>query len=358
MAPGIVDWDLARGTAGRVSGDESGPGLDPETAQAACARGLARVLDYSGLEPTTPIPEAEVVTRSEWIDSNLDQLRELAAPLEQRAAAEIDLPWPFAGLVRGALGAAGGLEAGVVVGYASRRVLGQYQVSLSAQVTSPRMLLVGRNVANAARELEVDHDRFLLWVAIHEQTHSVQFASVPWLRDHLAALVARLVETAGGEIDVKALGALAKRVLTTDPRRTIREALRGELARALAGPGQMAIVEELQATMAVVEGYAEHVMDAAAADDDGLAGMRARMDDRRARGNGLADVIARALGMGMKLRQYELGKAWSDAVVAESGIAGLNRVWSKPAALPSEAELEAPGEWLERMETGFSPVPA
>ena len=109
------------------------------------------------------------------------------------------------------------------------------------------------------------------------------------------------------------------------------------------------MIDELQATMAVIEGYAEHVMDAAAQDDPGLAGMRARMDERRARRGGLADVIARALGMGMKLRQYELGKSWSDAVAADAGVEGLNRVWADPAALPSPAELEAPREWLERV---------
>jgi putative hydrolase len=101
--------------------------------------------------------------------------------------------------------------------------------------------------------------------------------------------------------------------------------------------------------MAVIEGYAEHVMDAAAASDAGLEGLRDRMDERRARRSGLGDAIARVLGLGMKLRQYELGKAWSDAVTAEAGIAGLNRVWVEPAALPTLAELERPAEWLARV---------
>ena len=87
--------------------------------------------------------------------------------------------------------------------------------------------------------------------------------------------------------------------------------------------------------MAVIEGYAEHVMDAAAAGDPRLG--RAARPDGRAAGarGGLGDIIARLLGLGMKLRQYELGKAWSDAVAAEAGIAGLNRVWESPASLPA-----------------------
>ena len=42
----------------------------------------------------------------------------------------------------------------------------------------------------------------------------------------------------------------------------------------------------------------------------------------------------RLLGMDMKMRQYELGKAFCDAVVAEGGIELLNRVWDAPEALP------------------------
>ena len=347
---GLVDWGLGGRVARAVArGDSEPPAGFGEAAREVGERGLDRVLAYTGLQPSALIPDVETVTRGAWVDSNLAELRELAGPLEARAAAEISLPRPLGGLVRGGLGAAGGVEAGVVVGYASRRVLGQYQLSLSGQAKPPRMLLVGQNLVTAARELGSDLDRFLLWVAIHEQTHSVQFAAVPWLREHLTGLVGRLIETASGDVDVSALAGLARRLISTDPRKALREALRGELARALAGPEQAAILEELQATMAVIEGYAEHVMDAAAADDDDLAEMRARMDARRARSGGLGEIIARALGMGMNLRQYELGKSWSDAVVAEAGIAGLNRVWDDPSALPSAPELETPADWVARV---------
>jgi uncharacterized protein (DUF2342 family) len=54
----------------------------------------------------------------------------------------------------------------------------------------------------------------------------------------------------------------------------------------------------------------------------------------------------------VKLRQYELGKGFSDAVVANAGIEGLNRVWADPAALPTLDELEHPDGWLERTGSG------
>ena len=36
----------------------------------------------------------------------------------------------------------------------------------------------------------------MTWVALHEVTHAVQFAGVPWLHAHVAGLVRELLNTA------------------------------------------------------------------------------------------------------------------------------------------------------------------
>ena len=46
----------------------------------------------------------------------------------------------------------------------------------------------------------------------------------------------------------------------------------------------------------------------------------------------------------MKLRQYELGKAFCDEVVAEAGIEALNRVWSGPTPSPPRT-ARGSGRW-------------
>ena len=105
--------------------------------------------------------------------------------------------------------------------------------------------------------------------------------------------------------------------------------------------------------MSVIEGHAEHVMDAAAGQlDPGYARLRERLEARRASRGGLGEVILRLLGLELKLRQYRLGKAFCDAVVEEAGIEGLNRVWRAPEALPTLAELEQPEGWLRRVGAG------
>jgi uncharacterized protein (DUF2342 family) len=63
-------------------------------------------------------------------------------------------------------------------------------------------------------------------------------------------------------------------------------------------------------------------------------------------------VFERLIGMDLKLRQYEQGKAFCDGVVARAGIEGLNRVWSAPEAMPTVLELDDPAAWLRRTEQG------
>ena len=146
----------------------------------------------------------------------------------------------------------------------------------------------------------------------------LQFESVPWLAGHLRELAASVLEAGGTGLDASRLAALLRR-FARRPREVVRELLRGELARSLADPETSARLDRIQALMSVVEGHAEHVMDACAERESGLAELRAAVDERRGRRGGMAEVVGRLLGIEMKLRQYELGKSFWDAIVDECG---------------------------------------
>lgn len=345
-----VDWDLAGKVARTVAGGQHAAlGVSDAEIQRIGDATLEAVLSYTGLKPSGPTPPAELIDRHAWIAANLDDLSRLAAPLERMMEGGGSLPGPLGRLGRGAVGAAAGVEAGVAVGYAARRVVGQLRVPLDGSDRPPNLFIVGANARSVAEQIGARETRFVEWVLLHEQTHAVQFAAVPWLRDHLAGMLRSLIESASADIDLGRLAGGLKRLVLSDPREALGKALRGELARALAGPEQAAVLDRIQATMSVLEGYAEHVMDAAIAADPELTAMRASLDARRARRSGLGDVIARVLGLGMKLEQYERGKRFCDAIAERAAITGLNRVWDEPAALPSLAELAQPERWLARV---------
>lgn len=354
MSPGeIVDWGLAERVASAFAGSDRASVADPEfdqsAVESACEWARPLVVAYTELAPPAALPSPETVDRSEWARLGLSTLRELSAELEAGLSGGLDLPGPLGPLAASLAGAAAGAEAGLAVGYAARKVLGQYDMALAGEPRPPRLLFVAPNLAAAHAQLGGAPRAFLRWIAAHETTHAVQFAAVPWLRDHLTGLLDELVRGAAAQLRRGALGPLAKRLLTSDPRRTLRAALRGELPRLLMDPAQAETLDRLQATMAVIEGHAEHVMDAALGERErGLAALRGRLEARRAARAGIGDVIARLLGLDLKLRQYQLGKAFCDAVVAERGVAGLNATWAVPAALPTLDELERPADWLAR----------
>ncbi|HEX2104155.1 MAG TPA: zinc-dependent metalloprotease, partial [Solirubrobacteraceae bacterium] len=123
----------------------------------------------------------------------------------------------------------------------------------------------------------------------------------------------------------------------------------GGLVTMVAGPERMAILDAVQATMAVIEGHAEHVMDAVGEDVlPSLPELRAALDRRRREKPLAVKLLERLIGLELKMRQYELGREFCDAVVERGGIEALNRVWASPAQLPTLAELEAPEAWLAR----------
>jgi coenzyme F420 biosynthesis associated uncharacterized protein len=352
MSAEFVDWGLARRVAVAVAGassDRDGR-FGGRAVAAACADAAGAVRAYAGLAADHGLPPGETVRRGEWTQIALESLRELAAPLDRRAADAVDLPEPLGPAARRLAGYAAGAEAGGAVGLAGRRVLAQLDVSLADSRRPPRLLFIAPNLAAAHAEIGGEPDAFLAWIATHEVTHAAQFAGVPWLRDHLAAELQALLAAAAGGIDARRVAAALRHALTSDPRGAIRGLLRGEAVLALAGPEQRARLDRLQAAMSLIEGYAEHVMDAADPERrEERAVLRARLARRREARGGLGEAVARMLGLELKLRQYRLGKAFCDRVVASAGMPALNRAWNGPEAIPSLPELERPERWLERV---------
>jgi coenzyme F420 biosynthesis associated uncharacterized protein len=237
-------------------------------------------------------------------------------------------------------------EVGALLGFLGRRVLGQYDLVLLDPDVTPRLLFVAPNLAEVAASVHEDLTELVAWVAFHEVTHAVQFASVPWLRGHLAALLRELLDGLTLKVDA---GALARLPSTSDLRAMADAVREGGLALAVAGPQRRGLLEQVQATMGLVEGHAEWTMDAAARDVlPSLDRLRAALDARRRDRSPMLRLLDRLLGLDLKLRQYQDGRVFCDAVVAAHGTGGLATAWRSPADAPSLDELRDPARWLAR----------
>jgi coenzyme F420 biosynthesis associated uncharacterized protein len=194
--------------------------------------------------------------------------------------------------------------------------------------------------------MEVDADQLLRWVALHETTHALQFGAVPWLREHLAGIVRSFLD--GLEVDPARLLRLPD---LSDLRGLLDQVREEGIASIGLSPERRVLLERAQGFMALLEGYAEHVMDAVGADLlPDLAELRGALERRRGERSGFLRLLERLIGMDLKLRQYQQGKAFCDTVVSLGGMAGLNRAWTGPDALPTVAELDDALGWLARTE--------
>jgi coenzyme F420 biosynthesis associated uncharacterized protein len=242
------------------------------------------------------------------------------------------------GLLRGAAGGLLALEAGAITGMLAGRVLGQLEFPVLDPAGPARLLFVAPNLGQAAKHLEAEPDVLLRWVALHETTHALQFGGVPWLRPHLAEMVAELL--AGLDLNP---GSLLRMPDSRDLKTLVDKVREDGIASLALGPERRATLDRLQSLMSVLEGYAEHVMDAVGAQViPELPKLREALQRRRRDRSGLLRVLEKLIGMDLKLRQYEQGKAFCDGVVARAGIS------EGPTRLPTPSELDDPGAWLVR----------
>jgi uncharacterized protein (DUF2342 family) len=299
---GPVDW-TAVADAAKASTDPGSLALS-EAEQAGYADDVRdardRVRSVAAIE--FDLPEAvEIQNRHHWIDANVATFERVMRPLEEQVT-----------MFPGASRVVNTGTMSVALAFLGNNVLGQYDPLLLAEGDDHALYFVQPNIATVADDLGVDFDRFRRWIAFHEVAHAAEFGAAPWLSDHLETTMEGAVSALGdGRFDRDALS-------------------------------------ELDTTMTAVEGYAELVMDRAF--DDEYADLREKVEARR-RGRGpVARVIRRLLGLGMKRRQYERGKAFFDAVADERGIAAASAVWDEPSTLPSDAELDDPSLWLARVD--------
>ena len=155
--------------------------------------------------------------------------------------------------------------------------------------------------------------------------------------------------TDGGDDVVRVAGRLADYIRggSSDPNST---GILGFL-RAVQSEPQRVALDQLLVLGTLLEGHADHVMDAVGPQVvPSVESIRARFDERRSRKQPPLQRLLRALlGIDAKLSQYTRGKAFVDHVVGRVGMDRFNAVWTDAGTLPRPVEIEHPQRWIDRV---------
>ncbi len=309
------------------------------------AEAEALVEQSTGLRSQVGPARAQVATREAWIHANITSFRRLLGPLLERAGKSgRSLP--------GVLGPAGrtaaGAEMGLVLGWMSGRVLGQYDL-LFAEGDSPQdaVYFVGPNIVSLERRHGFAPREFRLWIALHELTHRAQFTGVPWMRAHFLDLVERSVAIASPDPRqvMDALGRMA-----VDIRYGRNPLAESGIVGALASPEQLETLRSIQGMMSLLEGHGDVTMDRAALDLIPSAGHFSRvLRARRESASGVTKFFQQLIGLEAKLRQYADGERFVREIERSGGPELLALAWQGPENLPTAAEIQAPDRWASRV---------
>ncbi|MFV2039878.1 MAG: zinc-dependent metalloprotease, partial [Acidimicrobiales bacterium] len=350
---GPVDWGLAQRVATRIAARKQGARsyhydtLEPDFARfTAEAEGL--VAAETGLQSLSGAARSRVVDRPMWISANIDSFQRLLRPVIEKLEAR-----GKRSRLSGVTGRVGGAELGVLLGWMSSRVLGQYDL-LIIEDEDPDdqdiIYYVGPNVMALERKHAFPPEEFRLWLALHEVTHRAQFTGVPWLRKHFLGLVGETLDAV--DPDPRILKEAVNRIIQA--RKAGEDVLGdGGLPALLASPEQREILNKISGMMSLLEGHGDITMDRAGADripsaDRFSSTLRARRNSAK----GINRLFQKIIGMEAKLNQYQAGEEFIKAVEAVGGTALVDRAWEGPENLPSMDEIRTPQLWVDRMTEG------
>jgi putative hydrolase len=350
---GPVNWDLATQVARQAAAEGGDPSIG-EAQQRRVAEAL-RTADL-WLDRVCELPAAtartEAWSRSEWIENTLPVWKIVVEPvaesvgeamakaLSEQAGPEIQsvlgdaLP-----MMRKMGGTFFGAQLGQALGALSREVIGGGDVGLPL-LPAGRVALIPVNLTEFGSGLGLEEDEVRLYLALREAAHARLVAGVPWLRAHLLAAVEEYAR--GIVIDTDRIEAAVRELDPSDPE-SLQQALASDLFEPERTPVQQAALDRLETALALVEGWVDTVVDAAARHSlPHASALQETVRRRRAVGGPAEHTFASLVGLELRPRRLREAAAVWEALTVARGINGRDALWEHPDIAPGEAAFADP----------------
>ncbi|GAA2140386.1 zinc-dependent metalloprotease [Streptomyces synnematoformans] len=365
---GPVNWDMAKDIARQTvsqAGAEGEPDASVGPAERKAVEESVRLADL-WLDGVTSLPSGSGValawSRAEWVEETLPVWKELVDPVAERVGAAMGgvlpeemqaMAGPLIGMMRSMGGAMFGTQIGHAVGVLAGEVVGSTDIGLPLGPAGKAALLPV-NIKKFSEGLGVPHDEVRLYLALREAAHQRLFAHVPWLRSHLFGAVEGYAR--GIKVDTSKLEDLVGQVDIERPEQ-LQEALQQGMFQPEDTPEQKAALARLETALALVEGWVDAVVHAAAEphlDAPAVNSLREALRRRRATGGPAEQTFATLIGLELRPRRLrDASRLWASLADAR-GVDGRDALWAHPDMLPTAGDLDDPDGFVHSEQADFS----
>ncbi|WP_326807562.1 zinc-dependent metalloprotease [Streptomyces sp. NBC_01775] len=363
---GPVNWemakDIARQTVAAGAQDGSKDASVGPTERAAVEEAV-RLADL-WLDGVTSLPSgsgtAVAWSRAEWVEATLPVWKDLVDPVAERVGAAMGsvlpeemqaMAGPLLGMMRSMGGAMFGTQIGQAVGVLAGEVVGSTDIGLPLGPAGKAALLP-RNIEALGTGLGVPLEEVRLYLALREAAHQRLFAHVPWLRSHLFGAVEGYAR--GIKVDTAKLEDVVGQIDPQHPEE-LQEALQQGMFQPEDTPEQKAALARLETALALVEGWVDAVVHAAAEPHlPSASALRETLRRRRASGGPAEQTFATLIGLELRPRRLrDAARLWASLAEAR-GAEGRDGLWEHPDMLPTAADLDDPDGFVHREQPDFS----
>jgi putative hydrolase len=206
--------------------------------------------------------------------------------------------------------------------------------------------MVPSNVAAFGEGLGLPASDVLVYLSLREAAHQRLFAHVPWLRSRVEGAMEAYAR--GIKVDQSRIESALSEVDMQNP-----EAIQNVLSSGVFEPEdteeQKAALARLETLLALVEGWVDDVVDAAAGSRlPSYDRLRETLRRRRAIGGPAEKTFATLVGLELRPRRLrEAAQLWQK-VRTSGGSSARDALWAHPDLLPTSEDLDDVDEFLSR----------
>jgi putative hydrolase len=363
---GPVNWDMAKQIARQTVSQGTSDGVKDASvgpAERTAVQEAVRLADL-WLDDATSLPSgagsAVAWSRAEWVEATLPAWQELVDPVAERVGTAMGdvlpeemqaMAGPLIGMMRSMGGAMFGTQIGQAVGVLAGEVVGSTDIGLPLGPAG-RAALLPVNIEAFGKDLGVPQEEVRLYLALREAAHQRLFAHVPWLRSHLFGAVDGYAR--GIKVDTAKLEDVVGQFDPQNPEQ-LQEALQQGMFQPEDTPEQKTALARLETALALVEGWVDAVVHAAAKPRLSSAdALRETLRRRRASGGPAEQTFATLIGLELRPRRLrDASRLWASLTDAR-GVDGRDALWAHPDMLPTATDLDDPDGFVHREQIDFS----